>query len=73
MRVPLCHNSTRCFLGGENQRYILDLHLQGLKPKKMAEQIGCTPGAAATLLCRARKALARELGWEFLSEYGYCA
>lgn len=57
----------------ENQRYILDLHLQGLKPKKMAEQIGCTPGAAATLLCRARKALARELGREFLSEYGYCA
>ena len=57
----------------ENQRYILGLHLQGLKPKKMAEQIGCTPGAAATLLCRARKALARELGREFLSEYGMCA
>ena len=38
-----------------------------------AEQIGCTPGAAATLLCRARKALARELGRKFLSEYGLCA
>lgn len=57
----------------ENKRFILDLHLQGLKPKKMAEQIGCTPGAAATLLCRARKALARELGRAFLSEFGYCA
>jgi RNA polymerase sigma factor (sigma-70 family) len=57
----------------ENHRYILGLHLKGLKPKKMAEQIGCTSGAAATLLCRARKALARELGREFLSEYGMCA
>jgi len=57
----------------ENQRYILRLHLQGLRPKKMAKRIGCTPGAAATLLCRARKALARELGRDFLTEYGMCA
>ena len=57
----------------ENLRFVLGLHLQGLKPKKIAEQIGCTPGAASALLFRARKALARELGSEFLSEYGLCA
>lgn len=57
----------------ENQRYILNLHLQGYTPKKIAEEIGCSPSAAATLLCRARKALKRELGSEFLSDYGLCA
>ncbi len=50
---------------GENQRYILGLHLEGMKPRKMAEEIGCTPNAASVLLCRARKSLAREL--QFLS------
>ena len=56
-----------------NYRYILSLHLQGLTPKEMAKEIGCTPGAAATLLCRARKALAKALGTQFLREYGMCA
>ena len=57
----------------ENYRYVLDLHDLGLTPKEMAEEIGCTPGAAATLLCRARKALAKSLGRQFLSDYGLCA
>ncbi len=57
----------------ENYRFILDLYRQELKPKKMAEKIGCTPGAAATLLCRARKALVKAFGEEFASEYGLCA
>lgn len=54
----------------ENQQFIISLHLDGLKPKKMAELIGCSAVAAATLLCRARKALKRALGSSFLSEYG---
>lgn len=57
----------------ENQRFILSLHLDGLKPRHMAERIGCTPDAAATLLCRARKALKRALGRTFLAEYGFAA
>ena len=57
----------------ENQRFILSLHLGGLKPRHMAELIGCTADAAATLLCRARKALKRALGRTFLAEYGIAA
>lgn len=57
----------------ENYRLILSLHLKGMKPKKMAELIGCTADAAATLLCRARKALKKALGTQFLSEYGIAA
>ena len=57
----------------ENQRFILSLHLDGLKPRHMAERIGCTADAAATLLCRARKALKGALGRTFLAEYGIAA
>ena len=57
----------------ENFRFIISLQMEGLKPKKMAELIGCSADAAATLLCRARKALKRALGKRFLSEYGISA
>lgn len=57
----------------ENQRFILSLHRDGMKPRDMAELIGCTADAAATLLCRARKALKRALGRTFLAEYGIAA
>lgn len=57
----------------ENYRYVLELNRQGLTPKEIAEEIGCTPGAAATLLCRGRKAYAKALGRHFLREYGMCA
>lgn len=55
----------------ESYRHILALQLQGLRPSKMAEALGCTPGVAATTLCRARKALRRALGEQFLGEFGY--
>lgn len=58
---------------GESHQLIISLHLKGMKPQKMAEHIGCSPNAAATLLCRARKALKRTLGSSFLSEYGIAA
>ena len=57
----------------ENYRFIISLQLEGLKPQKMAEIIGCSADAAATLLCRARKALKRALGAGFLSQYGIAA
>ena len=57
----------------ENYQFIISLQLEGLKPKKMAELIGCTADAASTLLCRARKALKKVLGKRFLAEYGIAA
>ena len=57
----------------ENYQFIISLQLEGLKPKKMAELIGCTADAASTLLCRARKALKKVLGARFLAEYGIAA
>ena len=58
----------------ENQRYILKLHMdKGMKPKQMAEEIGCTANAAATHLCRARKIVKRRLGDDFLEENGIAA
>ena len=57
----------------ENQRFILSLHLAGLKPRHMAELLDCTADAAATHLCRARKALKRALGRTFLAECGIAA
>lgn len=57
----------------ENYRFIISLHLEGMKPKKMAELIGCTADAASILLCRARKALRKALGRRFLAQYGLAA
>ena len=57
----------------ENYQFIISLQLDGLKPKKMAELIGCTANAASTLLCRARKALKKVLGSSFLAVYGIAA
>lgn len=58
----------------ENQRYILKLHVdEEMKPKQMAEHIGCTANAAATHLHRARKIVKRRLGDDFLEENGIAA
>lgn len=54
----------------ESYRDVLSMKADGLKPQKMAEILGCTPSAASTELFRARKALARLLGREFLAQYG---
>lgn len=54
----------------ENYRLIILLQQNGVKPEKMAEEIGCPAGVVYTLLCRARKALKKKLGWEFLAQYG---
>lgn len=45
----------------ENYMYVLSLQLEGMKPKKMAEILECTPDAASIQLCRARKALKKKL------------
>lgn len=58
-----------------NERYCTAIRLgrSGLKPRHMAVLLGCTPSVASLTLHRARKALRRALGAEFLSEYGLCA
>jgi RNA polymerase sigma factor (sigma-70 family) len=55
----------------ESQRRILELTLQGYKPKKIAKILGCTPNAVSSKLSRTRRVLAKLLGREFLSQYGY--
>ena len=57
----------------ENYQFILSLQMEGMKPKKMAELIGCTANTASILLFRARRALKRALGESFLAEYGIAA
>ena len=58
----------------ESQGNILGLSMdEGLKPRHIAERTGYTADAATVLLCRARKAVRRRLGDEFLSEHGFAA
>jgi RNA polymerase sigma factor (sigma-70 family) len=57
----------------ENYQFIISLQMEGMKPKKMAELIGCSANAASTLLCRARMALKKVLGKRFLTENGIVA
>jgi RNA polymerase sigma factor (sigma-70 family) len=58
-----------------NERYrtVIALQRQGLRPRHMAAILGCTPSVASLTLLRARRALARALGADFLSAYGLCA
>ena len=57
----------------DRQRRVMALQIDTIKPKKMAEIIGCTPDAASILLHRARKAVRKTLGKGFLSENGIAA
>lgn len=52
---------------------VLQLQVTGMKPRMMAEAIGCNAETASLLLHRARKALKKKLGARFLSEYGIAA
>lgn len=54
----------------ESYRDILRLKLNGEKPAKMAERLGCTPAEASLRLFRAKKALKRALGAKYLSDNG---
>lgn len=57
----------------ERYRKVITLQRHGYRPRHMAVILGCTPSVASLTLFRARKALLRALGAEFLSEYGRCA
>lgn len=45
----------------------------GLAPKQMAEQMGCTPNAAATRSCRTRSLLRNKIDPQSADEYGLSA
>lgn len=56
----------------EEDRMVLELAMEGLKPKRIAQELGCTPNAVSIRLHKIRKVLARDLG-DVLREYGMCA
>jgi len=58
-----------------NERYrtVIRLTAEGYKPREIAKMTGETPEVVATTLFRARKALKKALGQEFLSEFRLCA
>lgn len=58
-----------------NERYrtVIRLTAEGYKPREIAKMTGETPEVVTTTLFRARQAMKRALGHEFLSEFGLCA
>jgi RNA polymerase sigma factor (sigma-70 family) len=58
-----------------NERYrtVIRLKAEGYKPREIAEMTGETPEVVTTTLFRARQAMKKALGPEFLSEFGLCA
>jgi RNA polymerase sigma factor (sigma-70 family) len=58
-----------------NERYrtVIRLTAEGYKPREIAKMTGETPEVVTTTLFRARQAMKRALGPEFLSEFGLCA
>ena len=55
---------------GVNQRRVISLLDEGVKPGRMTELIGCAPQDVYNWLFRGRNALSKKLGKVFLSEYG---
>ena len=48
----------------DRSRKILDMTEEGLKPRHIAKELGCTPGAVSVILCRVRKHIERSLNQE---------
>lgn len=62
----------RCIYSlGAKDRQVAEMIIDGLKPKKIAQVLGCTPDAVSVRWHRARKTLERQLRG-LLDEYGYC-
>ena len=56
---------------GESYRRILELSMAGHTTEEISHILGCSANAVYTRLCKARKAFAATLGYEFLAQYGY--
>ena len=58
----------------ESYQLIISLRMEEeMQPRDIAKVLGCSAQNAATLLCRARKALGKALGRDFLAAYGIAA
>lgn len=57
----------------EKYRRVLALAADGHKPREMAKILGCDSQQVSMILFRARKALKKALGPDFLRRYGCCA
>lgn len=57
----------------ERYRQVLTLAANGEKPREIAKILGCKPTEVSMTLFRARQALKKALGPDFLRQYGYCA
>lgn len=56
---------------GAKDRLVAEMIIDGVKPKKIAQVLGCTPDAVSVRWHRVRKTLERQLR-DLLDEYGYC-
>ena len=57
----------------DRYRRIIELVADGHKPREIAKILGCTPQEVSMTLFRARQAMKKALGHEFLSAYGISA
>lgn len=55
------------------QREVVDLTMDEVKPRQMADQLGCSPNAAATRLCKARQNVKQRLGEDFFADNDFAA
>ena len=58
---------------GESQQMLVTMSLDGLKTGEIAKRLGLDPGNTYTRLCRAKKALRKALGTDFMDEFELCA
>ena len=54
----------------ESMRFIMHLTMEGMKPRQIAELMGCTPSTVSVSLSKARKRLRKKLT-PLVREYGY--
>ncbi len=57
----------------EPDRTLVTMSLEGYKTGEIAERLGLDPGITYTRLCRAKKALRKALGADFMDDFGLCA
>ncbi|HAK23037.1 MAG TPA: hypothetical protein DCM58_07120 [Desulfovibrio sp.] len=58
---------------GEFQQMLVTMSLDGLKTGEIAKRLGLNPGNTYTRLCRAKKALRKALGTDFMDDFELCA
>lgn len=57
----------------ESYQMLVTMSLDGLKTGEIAKRLGLDPGNTYTRLCRAKKALRKALGTDFMDDFELCA